>query len=160
MADPPIAQSDEMDVVSIDSDRAEPGAADANRAVCPLSVKSVNGQVTNGHAIVTGHYDFATVKWGETSAAAMFVLDYGGDLDGIFVCDALAFPKARHLQRRSDFPVAEWRRTLVRRPLAACERCPRSENVREISGSRSQYLLQWPWERELLAKVFPDNLFV
>jgi hypothetical protein len=36
MADPPSAQSDEMDAVSIDSDRAEPGAADANR-LCALS---------------------------------------------------------------------------------------------------------------------------
>jgi hypothetical protein len=36
------AQSDEMDIVSIDSDRAEPGAADAAGVVCPLRVKSVS----------------------------------------------------------------------------------------------------------------------
>jgi hypothetical protein len=41
MADPE-AQSDEMDIVSIDLDRAEPGAADAARVVCPLRVKSVS----------------------------------------------------------------------------------------------------------------------
>jgi hypothetical protein len=38
----PEAQSDEMDIVSIDSDRAEPGAADAAGVVCPLRVKSVS----------------------------------------------------------------------------------------------------------------------
>jgi len=38
MADPPSTQSDEMDAVSIDSDRAEPGAADANRLVLEVSV--------------------------------------------------------------------------------------------------------------------------
>ena len=41
MADP-RAQSDEMDIVSIDSDCAEPGAADATGVVCPLRVKSVS----------------------------------------------------------------------------------------------------------------------
>ena len=41
MADP-RAQSEEMDIVSIDSDRAEPGAADATGAGCPLRVKSVS----------------------------------------------------------------------------------------------------------------------
>ena len=41
MADPPRAQSDKMDAVSIDSD----GAADANRAVGPLRVKSGSGEV-------------------------------------------------------------------------------------------------------------------
>jgi hypothetical protein len=39
MADPE-AQSDEMDIVSIDSDRAEHGAADAAGVVCPLRVQS------------------------------------------------------------------------------------------------------------------------
>jgi hypothetical protein len=39
MADPG-AQSDEMDIASIDSDRADPGAADAAGVVCPLRVKS------------------------------------------------------------------------------------------------------------------------
>jgi hypothetical protein len=48
MADPPRAQSDVMDAVSINSDRAELGAADANRVVCPLRVESVSGQVTQG----------------------------------------------------------------------------------------------------------------
>ena len=42
MADPLEAQSDEMDIVSIDSDRAQPGAADATGVVCPLRVKSVS----------------------------------------------------------------------------------------------------------------------
>ena len=42
MADPSSAQSDERDAVSIDSDRAEPGAADATGAGCPLRVKSVS----------------------------------------------------------------------------------------------------------------------
>src|SRR6266478_3632403 len=37
MADPPRAQSDEMDAVSIDSDRAEPGAADANALAFPTA---------------------------------------------------------------------------------------------------------------------------
>jgi hypothetical protein len=36
------AQSDEIDIVSIDSDCAEPGAADATGVVCPLRVKSVS----------------------------------------------------------------------------------------------------------------------
>ena len=40
MADPPRAQSDEMDAVSINSDRAELDAADANRVVYPLRVKT------------------------------------------------------------------------------------------------------------------------
>jgi hypothetical protein len=48
MAGPPRAHSDEMDAVSINSDRAELDAADANRVVCPLRVKSVSGQVTQG----------------------------------------------------------------------------------------------------------------
>ena len=52
MADPPRAQSDEMDAVSINSDRAELGAADANRVVCPLRGKSVSGQVTQEPAPV------------------------------------------------------------------------------------------------------------
>ena len=91
------AQSDEMDIVSIDSDRAEPGAADANRLVRPLRVKSASGQVTNALALVAGHHDFATLEWGGTGAAPMIVLDYGRDVGGIPVFDALAFPMAhRH----------------------------------------------------------------
>jgi hypothetical protein len=64
-ADPPSAQSDEMDAVGSDSDRAEPGTADANRLVRPLRVKSASGQVTNALALVAGHHDFATLKWVE-----------------------------------------------------------------------------------------------
>ena len=97
MADPPSAQSDEMDAVSIDSDRAEPGAADANRLVRPLRVKSASGKVTNALALVAGHHDLATLEWGGTGAAPMIVLDYGRDVGGIPVFDALAFPMAhRH----------------------------------------------------------------
>jgi hypothetical protein len=95
MADPRSAQSDEMDAVSIDSDRAEPDDADANRLVRPICVKSASGQVTNALALVAGHHDFATLKWGGTGAAPMIVLDYGRDVGGISVFDALAFPMAR-----------------------------------------------------------------
>jgi hypothetical protein len=87
MANPPCAQSEEMDAVSIDSDRAEPGDADANRLVRPLPVKTA----------VAGHQDFATLKWAGTYAAPMIVLDYRRDIGGISVFDASAFPTAhRH----------------------------------------------------------------
>jgi hypothetical protein len=43
-----------MDAVGSDSDRAEPGAADANRPVRPLHVKSASGQVSNALALVAG----------------------------------------------------------------------------------------------------------
>jgi hypothetical protein len=36
------AHSEEMNIVSIDSDCAEPGAADATSVVCPPRVKSVS----------------------------------------------------------------------------------------------------------------------
>jgi hypothetical protein len=68
MADPPSVQSDEMDAVSSDWDRAEPGAADANRLVRPLRVKNASGQVTNALALVAGHHDSATLKWNRRRA--------------------------------------------------------------------------------------------
>jgi hypothetical protein len=75
MADPPSAQSDEMDAVSIDSDRAEPGAADSNRLVRPLRVESTSGDVRNAEALVAGHHGFATLTWGGTGSAPTIVLD-------------------------------------------------------------------------------------
>jgi hypothetical protein len=65
-----------MDAVSIDSERAELGAADANDVVCPLRVESESGQVTNVLALVTGHHHFATLKWsGIGSRCSMWIME-------------------------------------------------------------------------------------
>ena len=72
-------------------------SVDANRLVRPLRVESASGQVTNALTLVAGHHDFAALKWGGTGVAPMIVLDYGRDVGGIPVFDALTFPMAhRH----------------------------------------------------------------